>query len=199
MRPWLTLHTCNHTFTYSNNSLTRSLLFTSGKSTSLRNSLCVFGAETKHIHGADTAPAAIVNKASSTTIPLGQLQLSIVNNHCIEVRPALTMYIHFPPSSLLLCIPTQVWMTSVAPRRWKPLQCNSSMDFHMPRFQKGLRSLRHQSSSPQTNHFLTQRGIIACLCGMKNMHCMHMLAFASFYLRNHFNYTIDTSLVNNIS
>ena len=46
-------------------------MHTTGKSSSLRNSLSVFGAETKHIHGADTAPAAIVNKATSTTIPLG--------------------------------------------------------------------------------------------------------------------------------
>lgn len=46
-----------------------SLSFTVGKSTSLRNSLCV------HIHGADTAPAAIVNKAAST-IPLGEFTCS---------------------------------------------------------------------------------------------------------------------------
>ena len=42
-----------------------------GKYTSLRNTLSIFGAEKEHIHGADTASAALVNKASSTTVPLG--------------------------------------------------------------------------------------------------------------------------------
>ena len=42
-----------------------------GKSTSLRNILSIFGAEKEHIHGADTVSAALVNKASSTTVPLG--------------------------------------------------------------------------------------------------------------------------------
>lgn len=42
-----------------------------GKSTSVRNALSLFGVEHLNITGPDIHPAAVVDKASCTTIPIG--------------------------------------------------------------------------------------------------------------------------------
>ena len=44
-----------------------------GKSTSLRNSLSLFGAHLTNINGPDTPTAAIVSQTSTTTVPIGEI------------------------------------------------------------------------------------------------------------------------------
>ena len=54
-----------------------------GKSTSLRNALSVFGMESS-INGPETNPAAVVDQAAITTLPLG-MYLFLIPAACISV------------------------------------------------------------------------------------------------------------------